>query len=87
MKKFTLQIKGMHCGSCAKTIEKVLLKQKGVISANVNFSFWEALVEYNPEKIDREEIKELIKRAGYETLEKESEMEEEIKKGWQRFWL
>lgn len=87
MKKIPLQIKGMHCESCAKTIEKALLKEKGVISADVNFSLGGATIEYDSEKIDEGKIKKAIKKSGYETLEKEGEMEGEIKKGWQRFWF
>lgn len=93
----------MHCESCAKIIEKALLKEKGIISANINFSLAKATIEYNPEKIDKEEkeeIKKAIKKTGYEALEKEGEMKDssppatlpqkwapEIKKGWQRFWF
>lgn len=87
MKKITLKIKGMHCESCARTIERALLKEKGLISANVNFSLGKATVEYDREKIDENQIKKAIKKTGYETLEREGEVRDEIKKGWQRFWL
>ena len=87
MKKITLQIKGMHCESCAKTIEKALLKEKGIFSANVNFALENAIIEYEPEKIDEDKIKEVIERAGYEALEMEGEVKNEIKRDWQRFWL
>ncbi|MSR78959.1 MAG: hypothetical protein EXS59_02325, partial [Candidatus Taylorbacteria bacterium] len=33
----TYKIKGMHCASCAGIIEKILKKQNGVSSAQVNF--------------------------------------------------
>jgi len=87
MKKIILQIKGMHCASCALNIEKSLLKERGIISINVNFSLRRAIIQYNPEEINKEEIEKMIQKVGYEALEKEGEMEEEIKKGWQRFWL
>ena len=87
MKKITLQIKEMHCESCAKTIEKAILKEKGVILANVIFSLGKAIIEYDPKETKIEKIKKAIKKAGYEALEKEGEMKDEIKKGWQRFWL
>jgi len=77
----------MHCESCAKTIEKALLKEKGLISANVNFPIEKAIIEYDPEKIRAEEIKRIIKKAGYEALEGEGEMEDEIRKDWQKFWF
>lgn len=77
----------MHCESCAKTIERALISEKGLISVKVNFSLGKATIEYDPEKIDKEKIKKAIKKTGYQALEKEVEMKEEIKKGWQRFWL
>jgi Cu+-exporting ATPase len=87
MEKITLKIKGMHCESCAKTIEKALLKEKGIFSANVNFPLEKAFIEYDPEEIAVNEIKKVIENAGYEALTAEGEMKDEIKKDWQRFWL
>ena len=34
--KIILQISGMHCASCVLNIEKDLLKNPGVVSANVS---------------------------------------------------
>ena len=87
MKRINLKILGMHCESCAKTVEKALSKEKGLISANVNFALEKATIEYNPEEINEAKIKKAIKNAGYEALEAEEETEDEIKKGWQRFWF
>ena len=87
MKKITLQIKGMHCESCAKTIEKALLKEKGIFSVDINFALESAIIEYEPERIDEDKIKEIIARAGYEALEMEGEKKDEIKRDWQRFWV
>jgi len=87
MEKTILKILGMHCESCAKTIEKALSKEKGLISAQVNFNLENAIIEYNPEKINVDEIKKIIEETGYKTLEKEGEMADEIKRDWQKFWL
>jgi Cu+-exporting ATPase len=87
MEKITLKIKGMHCESCAKTIEKTLLKEKGIFSANVNFALEKAFIEYDPKEIGINEIKKVIENAGYKALAAESEMKDEIKKDWQRFWF
>ncbi len=80
MKKITLKISGIHCESCAKTVEKALLKEKGVVSATVSFSLGKATIDYDPEKIDTGNIKRAIKKMGYEAQEKEGEMKDEIKK-------
>jgi Cu+-exporting ATPase len=87
MEKITLKIKGMHCESCAKTIEKALLKEKGIFSANVNFALEKAFIEYDPKEIGINEIKKVIENAGYKALAAEGEMKDEIKKDWQRFWF
>jgi len=87
MKKTTLQIKGMHCESCAKTIEKALLKEKRIIFANVNFALENAIIEYNPEEIDTNKIQKIIQKTGYKVLSAEGEMKNEIKADWQRFWF
>jgi len=87
MERIILQIKGMHCESCAKTIEKALSKEKGLISVNVSFSLGKAIIEYNPQEIEEEKIKKIIKKTGYEVLEKEGEIKDEIKRDWQRFWF
>src|SRR3989338_4545535 len=47
IKKIILPIKGMHCASCAATIEKSLKRLKGVSSANVNFASEKAAVDYD----------------------------------------
>ena len=47
MTKKTYKIQGMHCASCAGTIERVLLKVAGVRSASVNFASESALIEFD----------------------------------------
>jgi Cu+-exporting ATPase len=87
MAKIELKIKEMHCESCAKTIEKTLLKEKGIFSANVIFSLGKAIIEYNPEETEINEIKRTIENAGYKVLEIGVKEKKEIKKDWQRFWF
>jgi Cu+-exporting ATPase len=87
MEKITLKIKGMDCESCAKAIEKAFLKEKGIFSANVNFTLEKAFIEYDPKEVGINEIKKVIENAGYKALAAEGEMKDEIKKDWQRFWF
>lgn len=58
-------ISGMHCASCALTIERNLGKLPGVKSANVNFASQKAAVEYDCEFCDDEKIIQAIKKSGY----------------------
>ncbi len=87
MTKIELKIKGMHCESCAKTIEKTLLKEKGIFFTQVSFALEKAIVEYDPEKINIDKIKRIIKETGYKVLEKEEEKKDEMKSDWQKFWF
>lgn len=86
MNKIILQIGGMNCESCSKAIERALLAKKGITSAEISFSLGRAVVEYEPEKIDITEIKKTIKSTGYEVSERK-DIKDEVKSGWQRFWL
>lgn len=74
MKEVVLKIKGMHCVTCAQTIEKALNKLPGV-KANVNFALEKAFIEHDPKKISIHQIKKAIKDTGYDTLEEKEETE------------
>ncbi|MCL5411177.1 MAG: copper-translocating P-type ATPase [Patescibacteria group bacterium] len=66
MKKIFLQISGMHCASCALTIEKNLKKIEGVENAAVNFANEKATVDYDEAKIHPADLVRTIKESGYE---------------------
>ena len=69
--KITLQIGGMSCINCAKSIEKALNKHAGVYNANVNFATEKLIVEYNPEQISVAGIKKAVQDVGYQVVEPE----------------
>jgi len=74
IEKTTLQIRGMHCANCAVTIEKSLNKLPGV-KANVNYAAEKAFIEYDPDKINLEKMKQAVKKTGYEAFETEDGMD------------
>jgi len=92
-KKLTLIVTGMHCVSCAKTIETKLKKKEGIYDANVNFVLEKAFIEYDQKKVNLEKIKKIIRGLGYDTIEKmppSKEMglkEKEIKDLKRRFFI
>ena len=47
MEKIILNISGMHCASCAVTIENALKKEEGIKSANVNFASEKLYLEFD----------------------------------------
>jgi Cu+-exporting ATPase len=67
--KTTIKISGMHCASCAQTIEKALKHEPGIISANVNIATEKATIEYDTDKINLKRISEVIKETGYEPVD------------------
>lgn len=58
-------ISGMHCASCAVTIEKKLKSKKGVKSASVNYANSKANIEYDPSLANPEEFVRSIENLGY----------------------
>ena len=62
----TIGVSGMHCSTCAETIEGALRGVSGVIRADVNYATDEATVEYNPETVSMEAVRDAIAEAGYD---------------------
>ena len=73
MKKI-YQIEGMHCASCARSIEKSVSEIKGIKNASVNFAIKKIYVE--AEKINDEEIINAVSKAGDYIAISEKEEEE-----------
>ena len=67
--KISLQVGGMTCVNCAKTIEKALNSREGVYNATVVFAAEKVAVEYNPDQISLPAIKKVIQDAGYTVVE------------------
>ena len=63
--KTTLNIKGMHCGSCSKIIEMELSDK--VKSISVNHETGKASIDFDDKKISLQQIKDIIKQTGYKT--------------------
>jgi len=72
--KAALQITGMHCASCAATIEESLSKVEGVSRAAVNFATEKAYVEFDPNKVSPEALEKAVKEAGYGVLKEEPQL-------------
>ena len=71
-KKIELQISGMHCVNCARTLEKALVQQDGVFSAQVNFGMESATVEYDPDQVVFANLEQVIAGAGYSVVNQKS---------------
>jgi len=65
MKKINLKIDGMHCSSCAMSIDFDLEDLKGVKSAKTSYAKQTTEVEFEEDKISESELKEQVKKTGY----------------------
>lgn len=65
-KQQTFDLFGMHCASCALTIEKKLKQLPGMKSVSVNFATNQAKVDYDCSWCDDQKIIEAVKQAGYQ---------------------
>ncbi len=74
--KIVLQVGGMSCVNCAKSIEKALNNREGIYKAVVNFATEKVTVEYNPEQISTAGIKKTITDVGYEVIEPQKAVED-----------
>ncbi|SFR07957.1 heavy metal translocating P-type ATPase [Desulfoscipio geothermicus] len=68
-RRVDLKISGMTCAACAARVEKTLSNRAGVLRANVNFAMERATVEYDPTRVDVEELKKAVADAGYRAEE------------------
>lgn len=61
-----LGIKGMHCASCALTIEKALRSVPGIANATVDPVQGRALIEYEEGKVGLGDIVKAVRAVGYD---------------------
>jgi Cu+-exporting ATPase len=67
-KKIVLNIGGMSCINCARTIEKYVSKLNGVTHVTVNLAAEKAIIDYNPDKVDQKAIEATITDIGYQVI-------------------
>lgn len=65
MSKLKFKIDGMHCSSCAMSIDMDLEDLKGILSAKTNYAKSETEVEFDESKVNTKDIVETIKNTGY----------------------
>lgn len=66
MEKVTLNVEGMSCGHCVKSVEGSVGALNGVSSVKVDLANKKVDVEYNKDEVTLETIKETIDDQGYE---------------------
>jgi len=66
METTIITIGGMSCGGCVKSITGVLVALSGVAKADVSLEQGRAVVEFDPEQVDRSELVEAVENAGFD---------------------
>lgn len=61
-------VTGMSCAGCAANVESTLKGQPGVVDAAVNFATQTVMVDFNPEIISAQGLKQAIQRVGYDLV-------------------
>ncbi|MEI6462539.1 MAG: heavy metal translocating P-type ATPase [bacterium] len=69
MEKVTVPVKGMHCASCALTIEKAISRVDGVESVQTNYGTEKASISFDSNKTSIKDLSEKIKPYGYELVD------------------
>ena len=73
-------IKGIHCASCVRVLERALNKIPGVYEANVNLATEKAKVTFNPGKVTDTQLSSAVSSVGYQAMIDEEEKTEEEQK-------
>ena len=78
MEKKTIAILGMMCAGCSACVEQKLNALDGISSASVNLPARTALVEYDPQQISLEQMRDTLAAIGYEMVIEEDRNVEAI---------
>lgn len=70
-REIVLKLKGMSCAVCASRIEKALQKLDVSVKCSVNFASEEAVVSFNEERVNENQLVREVKRIGYAAKVKE----------------
>lgn len=65
MEKITLNIEGMHCGSCATGIQMLVSAMDGVKSIFVDYNTKKGDIEFDASKVSKDQIIKSIAELGY----------------------
>ena len=68
MKTITLNIEGIHCGGCVKSVTRVLTELDGVQSADVQLE-GKANVTFDENRVNVAQLIEVIEDAGFDATE------------------
>ncbi|MBC7234507.1 MAG: copper ion binding protein, partial [Chloroflexi bacterium] len=65
-KRVEVDVLGMTCASCARTVERALGRVEGVAEAHVNIATERASITFDPERIETSQLIQRIRESGYD---------------------
>jgi len=65
LETISLKISGMHCTSCALSIDGALEDLPGVSEAHTQYAQEKTTIAYDPQKVDQKAFIKAIKELGY----------------------
>ncbi|WP_016687505.1 heavy-metal-associated domain-containing protein [Neisseria sicca] len=66
METLILNIEGMTCGGCVKSVTRILENTQGVVNAEVSLENKNAVIEFDPAKTNPDALIEAIEDGGYD---------------------
>lgn len=61
----SLKIPSMDCAACAVNIQRALMKEDGIVRAEVVFKTKQAVIEYDPVRISPEKVIRAVDETGF----------------------
>lgn len=68
MAKLEIQVEGMSCGGCERTVQRLVGSITGVIQVSAHHTSNLVEIEYQETAPDLERLKEVIEQAGYRVV-------------------
>ncbi len=77
--KQTIPVVGLACSACSANVERKLNSLDGIASASVSLAGRSALVDFDPDKISLEQMKQAVNAIGYDLVIEQDRSVEEIR--------
>jgi Cu2+-exporting ATPase len=78
MEKVVYPVTGMSCAACAGSVQTILEAQEGVKEASASYASHEAVIEFDPQTITNDQLKEALKAVGYDLIIEEESAAEQV---------
>lgn len=66
MATINLNVEGITCGGCEKSIRNALLERDGISDATASHETGVVAIEYDESKIQQDQLKQAIEEAGFD---------------------